>query len=854
MTGNAAAPTTAPLVDEFLEQLRVEDGSSALTIAAYRRDLGDWSRFSGRGGGRSRRRGPTTSSPTSKRSAAVGRSPRTLARGLAAMRGLYRFGRRGRPSPRESGRAARDAASPPPPAEGALQAGCRGPRGVAAGRQPPWRCETARCSSSSTGRGFARPSWSASGPRDVDLQAQLLVCRGKRDRQRLVPIGDAARRAVALYLERARPRLVRGPDPGVLFVNAQGRPLGRQGLWRIVRARARGRGARQRSLTRSGTRSRATSSRAGRTSGRSRRSSATRTSGPPRSTRTSRPTPCAGSTARSTRERDMRRDDRRASARDERERRRGRPPHELPTGGPPRERPDGAAAVAVLAAGVTDRAGRARGGPPAGAARRRPPRTRRGRRRRAADARPAPSRSASIGRRSPRSSGTRRSCARRRSEVDVRRPPRTGAARSSWSGAAGDPEGAVFRESRDRRPALPLSVAPSSAGCPGGWRRSFGPPGAHGDALGVPVAAVGGLVRDLLLGARRRARRDLDLVVEGSAGGAGAGARARASAAGSWSTAFLTATVDAPGRPPASTSPRARREPYRAPGRLARGGAGVARRRISRAGTSRINALAVRLDGAALGSSSSTPPGGLADLRARRIRVLHPLSFVEDPTRIFRAARFAARLGCRIDPTTRRLAAAGRRARHLPGAVGRPPARRARAHARGGAPGAALREAGRLGALAPPRRGASPRPERPDAASPRRSAPRALAGLGAGRAGRPGACSRSPRATGRDRGAGWSGSPSRRSRRAAIRQARAGTRRSCPAARHVRANGRRIRHTAGRAGADPGLGASARRSAAVARAISTAISGAGAACGRWRPGDDVAALGRPAPGRRSARS
>src|SRR5262249_56896012 len=39
MKGSAAPTTTAPLVDEFLERLRVEDGSSALTIAAYRRDL-----------------------------------------------------------------------------------------------------------------------------------------------------------------------------------------------------------------------------------------------------------------------------------------------------------------------------------------------------------------------------------------------------------------------------------------------------------------------------------------------------------------------------------------------------------------------------------------------------------------------------------------------------------------------------------------------------------------------------------------------------------------------------------------------------------------------------------------------
>jgi tRNA nucleotidyltransferase (CCA-adding enzyme) len=44
--------------------------------------------------------------------------------------------------------------------------------------------------------------------------------------------------------------------------------------------------------------------------------------------------------------------------------------------------------------------------------------------------------------------------------------------------------------------------------------------------------------------------------------------------------------------------------------------------------------------------------GGLADLQARVIRVLHPNSFIEDPTRIFRAIRFATRLGFSLDPQT----------------------------------------------------------------------------------------------------------------------------------------------------------------------------------------------------------
>lgn len=64
-----------------------------------------------------------------------------------------------------------------------------------------------------------------------------------------------------------------------------------------------------------------------------------------------------------------------------------------------------------------------------------------------------------------------------------------------------------------------------------------------------------------------------------------------------------------------------------------------------------INALALRL----------TPPhpgklldffGGLLDLQAKQIRVLHPNSFIEDPTRIYRAVRFAVRLGFNLEKQT----------------------------------------------------------------------------------------------------------------------------------------------------------------------------------------------------------
>ena len=51
------------------------------------------------------------------------------------------------------------------------------------------------------------------------------------------------------------------------------------------------------------------------------------------------------------------------------------------------------------------------------------------------------------------------------------------------------------------------------------------------------------------------------------------------------------------------------------------------------------------------------PFAGAVDLERRRLRILHPLSFVEDPTRLLRAARYAARLDLRPDAWTARCQA-----------------------------------------------------------------------------------------------------------------------------------------------------------------------------------------------------
>jgi len=185
------------------------------------------------------------------------------------------------------------------------------------------------------------------------------------------------------------------------------------------------------------------------------------------------------------------------------------------------------------------------------------------------------------------------------SEVDVRR--RLGPDRPFLlvEGASG-PAGVVFRDSSS--PAgLPLSVGPQLGELPGRVGEILRAAGQRGDALGLAVAAIGGLVRDLLLG-RVDERMDLDLVVEGSAA---ALARELATSLGgriSEHAAFLTVTVALPdGRRIDLAS--ARREPYRTPGALPSVEPAPLTQDLARRDFS-VNALAVRLDRACLGSRS----------------------------------------------------------------------------------------------------------------------------------------------------------------------------------------------------------------------------------------------------------
>jgi tRNA nucleotidyltransferase (CCA-adding enzyme) len=154
---------------------------------------------------------------------------------------------------------------------------------------------------------------------------------------------------------------------------------------------------------------------------------------------------------------------------------------------------------------------------------------------------------------------------------------------------------------------------------------------------------VGGAVRDLLLG---RSPRELDVAVEGDVDGLAAALGAPATA----HERFGTATVrDGDCRWDLAAS---RAEDYAHPGALPDVRPAAIEEDLRRRDVT-VNAIALDLRSGALLAAEHA----LDDLAAGRLRVLHDASLRDDPTRLWRIARYAARLGFELEPHTAQLAA-----------------------------------------------------------------------------------------------------------------------------------------------------------------------------------------------------
>jgi len=173
--------------------------------------------------------------------------------------------------------------------------------------------------------------------------------------------------------------------------------------------------------------------------------------------------------------------------------------------------------------------------------------------------------------------------------------------------------------------------------------------GRTGDQLGMAVYGVGGFVRDLVMGIDNM---DMDITVEGDGilfaeeFARQHGGRVRSHAA------FGTAVLVLPSGAKLDIA-STRLEFYESPGVLPTVERASLRRDLHRRDFT-INTLALCLNPGRFGRMIDHY-GGQKDLQDKVVRVLHNLSFVEDPTRCFRAVRFEQRLGFHLEPHTEGL-------------------------------------------------------------------------------------------------------------------------------------------------------------------------------------------------------
>lgn len=232
-----ACPDWALARTLFLRDLKAT-GASPRTVAAYERDLGQlesWAGASelgpGQVGHKDLRRYAASLS-------AAGRAPATVARKLAAVRGFFGFllrtGRVGQ-NPADLVSAPRRKAKLPQ----VLTAGQMASFFEAVPAGTPLEIRDRAMFELAYSCGLRSEEVLTLNLDSIDFDDELIRVLGKGSKHRLVPIGEPARRAVELYLAKARPELVTDPDQRTLFLSRNGRPLSASDLSRRLAIRMR---------------------------------------------------------------------------------------------------------------------------------------------------------------------------------------------------------------------------------------------------------------------------------------------------------------------------------------------------------------------------------------------------------------------------------------------------------------------------------------------------------------------------------------------------------------------------------------------------------------------------------------
>lgn len=226
------------LIEQYLTSLRVEGGLAHNTLSAYRRDLHKLQQFL-------KSQGTTDPIDVSKELLQAflaylkshGLSPSSVSRCLAAIRGFYRFHGVGQENPALLS-----------PLTSSPKRWMRLPKVLSEGEVTNLlelsfngRPEDLRDSAMVEllyATGLRVTELIGLELSHLNLEIGYVLATGKRDKQRVVPIGDKARNVLTRYLTQARPAFIKKKVSHALFVTRLGRPFTRQGFWKVLRARA----------------------------------------------------------------------------------------------------------------------------------------------------------------------------------------------------------------------------------------------------------------------------------------------------------------------------------------------------------------------------------------------------------------------------------------------------------------------------------------------------------------------------------------------------------------------------------------------------------------------------------------
>jgi integrase/recombinase XerD len=233
----AARRPPGTLIRDYLDHLRVERALSPHTLEAYGRDLARLEAHAAR-----RRRGVVALRQADLAAfigdlRGQGLGPRSVARAVHAIHGLYRFAvREGRLAgdPMENLKAPRAFKALPRYLSAAQVEALLGTpdTGTALGLRDRAMLEVLYA----TGLRVSELIGLRVG--DLDMEVGIVTCFGKGGKERLVPLGEIARAWVRRYLDQVRPLLAGPRSPAALFLSRRGGPLSRMGLWGIVRRHA----------------------------------------------------------------------------------------------------------------------------------------------------------------------------------------------------------------------------------------------------------------------------------------------------------------------------------------------------------------------------------------------------------------------------------------------------------------------------------------------------------------------------------------------------------------------------------------------------------------------------------------